>query len=120
MSKRFPQGGGGGHGDDDTDDGWPLIAERSHYETQKRGECFLCTWANRFDEGANTKKVKKLFDILYHYGMCDNREQALQLHLYFKEHVYKPDQGMSMLTKEIALGHIESLSTSSSFMNRIK
>lgn len=68
----------------------------------------MCTWSNRFYEGVNTEKVMRLFEIAYENNvMCDNREVALQLHLYFKHEVYQSGQGMPMLTKEIALEHIE-------------
>jgi len=90
--------------------------EAPHYDTQKRGECFLCAWGNRFHDGVKAKKVNRLFDIVDGYGMCDNIELAQQLHLYFKESVYKPGQGMSMLTKEIALEHIEGMHTLSAII----
>lgn len=68
----------------------------------------MCTWSDRFYEGVNVDKVIRLFEIADENNvMCDKREVALQLHLYFKDEVYQSDQGMSMLTKEIALEHIE-------------
>lgn len=90
--------------------------EAPHYDTQKRGECFLCAFGNRFHDGVKAKKVNRLFDIVDGYGMCDNMELAQQLHLYFKENVYKPGQGMTMLTKEIALEHIEGMHTLSAII----
>lgn len=90
--------------------------EAPHYDTQKRGECFLCAFGNRFHDGVKAKKVNRLFDIMDGYGMCHNIELAQQLELYFKENVYKPGQGMTMLTKEIALEHIEGMHTLSAII----
>lgn len=82
-----------------------------HYKTQERGECFLCAYGNRFHDGVSAKHINRLRDIVDNYGMCDNVELAQQLHLYFKANVYKANEGMSMLTKEIALEHIEAMHT---------
>lgn len=88
--------------DDSSDDD----AEHEPYDTRKRGECFLCAWGNRFHDGVKAKHVNKLFAILDNYGACDNIELAMQLHLYFKEKVYRAEKGMCMLTAQIALEHI--------------
>lgn len=79
---------------------------RTDYDTRKRGECFLCSWGNRFHDGVKAKHVNVLFGILDNYGACDNIELAMQIHLYFKEKVYRSEKGMCMLTTEIALEHI--------------
>ena len=60
--------------------------------------------------------MNRLFDIVDGYGTCDNIELAQKLHLYFKENVYKSGQGMTMLTKEIALEHIEGMHTLSAII----
>lgn len=84
---------------------------RIHYKTEERGECFLCAYGNRFHDGVSAKHINRLFDIMDTYGMCDNVELAQKLHLFFKVNVYKAETGMSMLTKEIALEHIEAMHT---------
>lgn len=75
-------------------------------DNKERGECFLCSWGNRFHDGVKAKHVNVLHGILDNYGACDNLELARQLHLYYKEKVYRKERGMSMLTTKIALQHI--------------
>lgn len=79
------------------------------YDSLRRPECFLCAWGNKFHDGIKAKHVNRLIDIMDEYGMCSNIELAGMLHLYFKHKVYKPEEGMSMFTKEVALEHIEGL-----------
>lgn len=89
---------------------------RSAYDTRERGECFLCAWGNRFHDGVKAKHVNILFGILDNFGSCANEELAMQLHLYFKEHVYREEKRMSMLTVEIALEHIVGMHSLSAMM----
>lgn len=79
------------------------------YDSLRRPECFLCAWGNKFHDGIKAKHVNRLMDIMDEYGKCSNIELAGMLHLYFKHKVYKPEEGMGMLTKEVALEHIEGL-----------
>lgn len=81
----------------------------TEYDSLRRPECFLCAWGNKFHDGIKAKHVNNLMDIMDEYGKCSNVELAGMLHLYFKNKVYKPEEGMSMLTKEVALEHIEGL-----------
>ncbi len=99
SNRRYNRGGG----DDDEEN-----TQNSTYSTRHRRECFLCAWGNRFHDGIKARHVNALNDIIENqYGQCDNVELALQLHLYYKKHVYRRGTGMIMLTKEVALEHIE-------------
>jgi len=73
----------------------------------KHIECFLCAWGDLYHDGIKAKHVNKLNDIMKNYGGCSNEDLAQMLHLYFKRFVYKENKGMTMLTAEIALEHIE-------------
>jgi|WetSurMetagenome_2_1015567.scaffolds.fasta_scaffold08375_7 hypothetical protein len=79
------------------------------YDTRTRPECFLCAWTNKFHDRYKAKHVSKLHSIMDNYAGCDNVELAMQLHLYFKKKVYKPELGMTMWTSRVALEHIEGL-----------
>lgn len=86
------------------------LVQSPAYDTQEREECFLCSWGNRHHDGIKAKYVNALHDIMeQQYNVCNNVDLALQLELYYKKKVYRPNCGMSMLTKEIALEHIEGL-----------
>lgn len=73
------------------------------------GGCFLCITGNQFYEGNNASHVHRLHEILDYVGEHSNVSLAEQLHLYFKTNVYKANQDMPMLTKEIALEHIQTM-----------
>lgn len=84
------------------------LVQSPAYDTEERAECFLCSWGNRYHDGIRGKHVNALKDILAtQYPRCNNLDLAQQLHIYFKKYVYKPRCGMTMLTREIALEHIE-------------
>jgi hypothetical protein len=92
----------------------PRPRKRRHceYSAKHRNECFLCAWGNKFHDGIAAPHVNKLIDIIdTNYGVHHNREIANELHLYFKYEIYDPASGMQMLTREIALEHIESMHT---------
>jgi len=113
ANKRFPAEDDEDDEEDDLYGGGGTLTNRRplrpEYDTRTRCECFLCSWGNRFHDGVKAKHVNRLFGILDNYGACDNLELAKQLHLYFKEKVYKEGVGMVMLTTEIALEHIVGL-----------
>jgi hypothetical protein len=85
------------------------LIQRQEYDTRERGECFLCSWGNPQHDRIKAKHVNILFGIMDQYAGCHNIELALQMELYYKAKVYRPNCGMAMLTKEIALEHIEGL-----------
>lgn len=96
------------------DDDNPRPRKRHHrdYSSKHRNECFLCAWGNKFHDGIAAPHVNKLVEIIdTNYGVHHNREIANELHLYFKYEIYDPASGMQMLTREIALEHIESMHT---------
>ena len=78
------------------------------YDRRQRPECFLCAWGNRFHDGIEARHVNRLHDIINEqYGICSNVELAEMLVLYFNKEVYRPGCGMTRLTREVALEHIE-------------
>ena len=82
------------------------------YDTRTRNECFLCAWGNKFHDGIEAPHVNKLIDIIHvNYGVHHNKEIANELHLYFKHEIYDAASGMEMLTRQVALEHIEGLHT---------
>jgi hypothetical protein len=88
----------------------PLKRRKTSNHRHEREECYLCAWGNKFHDGIEAPHVNKLVEILQtNYGIHSNIEIAQELHLYFKNHVFDPTTGMKMLTKEIALEHIEEL-----------
>lgn len=92
------------------------LVQKPDYDTRERGECFLCSWGNRHHDGIKAKDVNVLHDIMDQYAGCDNIELALQMHLYFKQKIWRANTGMTMLTKEIALEHIEGLHSLSAIL----
>jgi len=83
---------------------------RREYDIQGRGECFLCSWSNESHDGIETSHSNRLTAIIKeNYGVHRNREVARELHLYFKNEIYRPGTGMPMLTTAMALEHIEEL-----------
>jgi hypothetical protein len=83
---------------------------RKRYSTKHRNECFLCGWGNKYHDGIDAPHVNKLIEIIdTNYGVHHNREIANEMHLYFKYEVYDPASGMQMLTREVALEHIEGM-----------
>ena len=79
------------------------------YDCSAWTECFLCGYGDNQHDGIKAKHVQVLFGIMRNYGLRDNMVLAQHLHLYFKNKVYREDSSMPMLTKEIALAHIEGL-----------
>lgn len=80
------------------------------FDSLRRPECFLCAWGNKFHDGIKAKHANRLLEIVdEYYGKSSNIELAGMLHLYFKKKVYKPEDGMTMLTKQVVLDHIEGL-----------
>jgi hypothetical protein len=85
---------------------------RVAYDTEDRPECFLCSWGNVYHDGIEAPHINKLTAIIKeNYGVHHNREIARELHLYFKNEIYRPGTGMTMLTTAVALEHIEQLHT---------
>jgi hypothetical protein len=85
---------------------------RQEYDIQQRQECFLCSWSNDYHDGIDGAHLNRLTAIIKeNYGVHHNREIARELHLYFKNEVYRPGVGMGMLTTACALEHIEELHT---------
>jgi hypothetical protein len=83
-----------------------------NYNRARRPECFLCAWGNRFHDGIEAKHVNELHDIINdNYGTRSNVEIAQMLVLYYAKNVFRPRQGMVMLTREVALEHIEEMHT---------
>jgi len=86
------------------------LVQTPAYNRTERDECFLCSWGNRHHGGIKHKHIDALETIYGQYGEgCDNIDLALHLSIYYEKNVYKPGRGMTMLTKEIALEHIEGL-----------
>ncbi len=86
------------------------LVQQVPYDTREREECFLCSWGNRHHDGVKAKHVNVLHDIYDNqYAGCDNIDLALQMAAYFEAKIWRPNTGMTKLTKEIALEHIEGL-----------
>jgi len=89
--------------DSDSESGAPHRKRFAHIR-----ECFLCSWGDRFHDGIYGDLVNRLHAIFsLNYGRIENAALAQQLHLYFKKRIWQ--EGMPMLTQEIALTHIEQL-----------
>jgi hypothetical protein len=64
--------------------------------------------SDKFQHDIEAPHINKLHDIIAHnYGVLANHEIANRLHLYFKREIYDPSLGMTMLTRQCALEHIE-------------
>ena len=75
------------------------------------GECFLCSWGDRFHDGIHAEQLNVLLSILTHYyGRISNADLAQMMHVYFRKRIYDPER-MAMLTVETIIEHIEGLHT---------
>jgi hypothetical protein len=82
----------------------------THAHPSGHKECFLCSWGDKYHDGIMAPHIQKLDLIIdSSYTRCNNEDIAQQAHLYFKENIYDPESGMTMLEKEDVLVHIESL-----------
>ena len=91
----------------------PLVKRRRPYDTRTRTECFLCAWGNLFHDGLLAPHINGLYNIINSHSEKSNEEIAQAMHLYYKKFVHQPGRGMEMLTKRVALEHIEQLHTNS-------
>jgi hypothetical protein len=82
--------------------------KRKEYDIMTRDECFLCAWGNTYHDGIEAPHINKLTEIIKNnYGIHSKYEIAQELHLYFMKEIYDPLSDMRILTREIALDHIE-------------
>jgi hypothetical protein len=96
----------------DGDGSPPRRKRRKEYHHANSDECVLCGWGNKLHDGIEAEHFVHLNNIInMNYGTHHNKEIAIELSLYFKEEIYDPTSGMKLLTKEMALEHIESLHT---------
>jgi hypothetical protein len=93
---------------DDSDSEHSAASAAQRHRIKHIHECFLCSWGDRFHDGIYGEQVNRLHAIFsLNYGRIENAALAQQLHLYFRKRIWQ--EGMPMLTQEIALTHIEQL-----------
>jgi hypothetical protein len=85
---------------------WPKDDVRTTREHEQNAFCL-------FHDGLLAPHINGLYNIINSHSEKSNEEIAEAMHLYYKKFVHQPDRGMVMLTKRVALEHIEQLHTNS-------
>lgn len=89
--------------------------DRPEYDTRTRGECYLCAKGNATRDAIDAPHLNQMNVIVREcLGVRADREVAQMLHDYYKKVVWR--RGMRMLTKEVALEHLEGLHTNNARM----
>lgn len=98
-------GCGGGDSGEGGDNSQQLRANRGRTAPL---DCFLCTWGNEHYDGLSVPHINELFRLVKTYhGAMQNTDLAQMVHLYYKENVYDPSQGMKMLYPSTVQDHLE-------------